>query len=166
MSTAPQQETSNPSRVAKQVGIPGSTLRLWAKQYAEFLSPGANPPAGEERRFTAADIETLKAVAQLRHNGMLPADIANRLRNTPAAGLQDGPGEGATPLHVPATTEPGHDAIQRFLQGAEVRDKLTDIDRRLERVEQRNTTLLLVLVAFAAGAVVVAVVVWLLGMVR
>ena len=166
MSTAPQQETINPSRAAKQVGTPPSTLRLWAKQYAEFLSAGANPPLGEERRFTVGDVETLKAVAQLRANGMQPADIILRLRNNPAAGLQDGPGEGATSLQVHAPTEPGHDAIQRFLQGAEVRDQLTAIDRRLERVEQRNSTLLLVLVAFAAGAVVVAVAVWLLSMLR
>ena len=166
MSTAPQQETINPSRVAKQVGVPPSTLRLWAKQYAEFLSPGANPASGEERRFTAGDIETLKAVAQLRHNGMLPADIANRLRNNPAAGVQDAPGQGAAPLQVHTPTEPGHDAIQTFLARTETADKLTDIDRRLERVESQRSTVLIAFVAFAAGAVVVAVVVWLLGMVR
>ncbi len=166
MSSSGIQETSNPSRAAKQVGIPVSTLRLWCKVYAEFLSAGANPPSGEERRFTGADLETLKAVAQLRGNGMQPADIILRLRNNPAAGLQDGPGQGATALQVHEPTDPSHDAIQRFLQGAEVRDKLTDIDRRLERVEQRNTTLLIAFAAFAAGAVVVAVVVWLLSMLR
>lgn len=166
MSTAPQQETINPSRAAKQVGTPPSTLRLWAKQYAEFLSAGANPPSGEERRFTPADVETLKAVAQLRANGMQPGDIILRLRNNPAAGLQDAPGQGATSLQVHEPADPSHDAIQRFLQGAEVRDKLVDVDRRLERVEHRNTTLLIAFAAFAAGAVVVAVVVWLLSIVR
>ncbi len=163
MSSSGIQETSNPSRAAKQVGIPVSTLRLWCKVYAEFLSAGANPPSGEERRFTVGDVETLKAVNQLRGNGMQPADIILRLRNNPAAGLQDGPGQGAAALQVHTPTEPGHDAIQTFLARTETADKLTDIDRRLERVEQRNTTLLIAFVAFAAGAVVVAVIAWLLS---
>lgn len=164
MSNAPQQETINPSRAAKQIGVPPSTLRLWARQYAEFLSAGANPSPGEERRFTAADVETLKAVVQLRNNGMLPADIANRLRNNPSAGLQDSPGEGAAALQVHAQGDTSHDAIQAFLARTETADKLTDIDRRLERLEGRNNTLLLMLAAFVAGVAFVVVVAWLVSL--
>lgn len=156
------QETFNPSRAAKQIGVPGSTLRLWAKTYAEFLSEGANPPTGEERRFTVADVETLKAVNQLRHNGMLPADIAQRLRNNLAGSPQSPPEQSTAPLAVPAAP---HDAIQAFLQRTDIDDRLRDVDRRLERMEHSRS----LLIAFAAGAVTVvavAVLVWLLTMVR
>ncbi len=160
------QETYNPSRAAKQIGIPNSTLRLWAKTYGEFLSEGANPASGEERRFTVADVETLKAVAQLRNNGMLPPDIAQRLRINAAAGQQDAPESPAAAPEVSTALAPAHDAIQTFLQASDVRDKLTDIDRRLERVEGHRNLVLVAVVAFAGGAVVVAVIAWLLSIMR
>jgi DNA-binding transcriptional MerR regulator len=160
------QETYNPSRAAKQIGIPNSTLRLWAKTYAEFLSPGANPPAGEERRLTVADVETLKAVNQMRHNGMLPPDIAQRLRINAAAGQQDAPQSIVAAVDVPTQAETSHDSIQRFLQASDVRDKLTDIDRRLERVEGQRTLVLVAVVAFVAGVVLVVAVVWIMSFMR
>jgi DNA-binding transcriptional MerR regulator len=172
------QETINPSRAAKQIGIPGSTLRLWAKTYAEFLSPGANPSPGEERRFTDADLEVLKAVNQLRHNGMLPVDIAQRLRNNLAAGQQDAPQSPVTALDVPAPANTPHDAIQAFLAHASVKlddvaDKVGDMGRRLESIEakaesRRNIILIVlaIIAAFVLGVVTVVAVTWLLSPVR
>lgn len=160
------QETYNPGRAAKQIGIPNSTLRLWCKTYGEFLSEGANPPAGEERRFTVADVEVLKAVAQLRNNGMLPPDIAQRLRNNAAGSPQDAPQSSVTELDVSTHANSQHDAIQTFLQRTEVNDRLRDIDARLERVESQRNLVLVAVVAFAGGAVVVAVVAWLLSIMR
>lgn len=161
------QETYNPSRAAKQIDVPPSTLRLWAKTYAEFLSEGANPPAGQERRFTVADVETLKAVNQLRHNGMLPADIAQRLRNNLAGSPQNAPEQAAAPLDVPAApADASHDAIQAFLQRTDVNDRLRDVDRRLERLEGQRTLVWVAVGAFAAGVLLVAAAVWILSMLR
>lgn len=159
------QETVNPSRAAKQIGVPGSTLRLWAKTYAEFLEPGANPSPGEERRFTVADVDTLKAVNQLRHNGMLPADIAQRLRNNRVTGQQDAPQAPVTELAVSTAANTSHDAIQAFLQRTDIDDRLRDVDKRLERLEGSRNTWLLVVAAFAAGVVLVVAIVVLLRMI-
>ena len=149
------QETINPSRAAKQIGIPASTLRLWAKTYAEFLSEGANPPTGEERRFTVADVETLQAVNQMRHNGMLPADIAQRLRINVAAGQQNAPQSIVAAVDVPTQANTSHDAIQAFLQRTDIDDRLRDVDRRLERVESwRNVVLIALVAALLGGGVV------------
>lgn len=157
----PTNQTFTPARAAKQIGIPGSTLRHWSKVYAEFLSEFSNPEPGTQRAFTGNDIETLKAVAQLRANGIGQDEIIARLRENPTTPPQK-------PLESPVSRsvvqndlDPSHDAIQRFLQASDVRDKLTDIDRRLERVESTRN----LFIAFAAGAVVVAVIavlVWLL----
>jgi len=156
------QETINPSRASKQIGIPASTLRLWSKTYAEFLSEGANPAAGEERRFTVADVETLQAVNQMRHNGMLPADIAQRLRINVAAGQQNAPQAIVAAVDVPTQAETSHDAIQAFLARTDIDDRLRDVNQRLERMEHNRN----LLIAFAAGAVTVAVIVWLLSLIR
>ena len=160
------QETYNPGRAAKQVNIPISTLRLWCKTYGEFLSAGANPPPGEERRFTVADVEVLKAVAQLRNNGMLPPDIAQRLRNNAATGQQDAPESSVTGIDVSTHANASHDAIQAFLQRTDINDRLRDIDTRLDRVEGQRNLVLVAVVAFAGGGVVVAVVAWLLSIMR
>lgn len=149
------QETYNPGRAAKQVNIPISTLRLWCKTYGEFLSAGANPPAGEERRFTVADVEVLKAVAQLRNNGMLPPDIAQRLRNNAATGQQDAPESSVTEIDVSTHANASHDAIQAFLQRTDIDDRLREVDRRLERVESWRNMILIALVAALLGGALV-----------
>lgn len=149
------QETINPSRAAKQIGIPVSTLRLWCKVYAEFLSPGANPPTGEERRLTVADVETLQAVNQMRHNGMLPADIAQRLRINVAAGQQNAPQSIVAAVDVSTQAETSHDAIQAFLQRTDIDDRLREVDRRLERVESWRNMILIALVAALLGGALV-----------
>ena len=161
----PANETYSPARAAKQVGIPGSTLRHWAKGYAEFLSPESNPEPGSERRFTDADVEVLKAIAQLRANDLQPDEIKARLRDNPATALQT-PVEGPASHDRPAPLVSAHDSIQAFLQRTEVLDAVKDVDRRLERLENRNNTIMIAAVAFTGGAVVVAMIVWLLGMVR
>lgn len=163
-------ETLPPARAARQIGVPPNTLRSWCRTYAEFLTPGANPAQGEERKLTPADVETLKAVAQLRANDIPPEDIITRLRENPDAATIAFPQK---PLESPVSRplvqndlEPAHDAIQRFLAASDLRDKLTDIDRRLEHVESQRNLVLVAVVAFAGGAVVVAVVAWLLSIMR
>lgn len=160
----PANQTFTPARAAKQVGVPGSTLRHWSKVYAEFLSDVSNPEPGTQRAFTGNDIETLRAIAQLRANGIGQDEIIARLRENPTMAQQK-------PLESPVSRplvqndlEPSHDAIQRFLQASDLRDKLTDIDRRLEHVESQRNTWLLVLAAFVAGVVLVVAIVVILRM--
>ena len=159
-------ETYNPARAAAAAGIPPSTLRLWAKVYNEFMSPGANPPPGEERRFTAADVEVMRAVAQLRANQLQPPEIIARLRSNPAETLQKPLESTVSPSAIGNDLATSHDAIQTFLARGELKDQLQSVDRRLERLESQRNLVIVAVLAFAAGAVVVSVIVWLLGMVR
>ncbi len=162
----PASETYNPARAAKQVGIPASTLRLWAKTYAEFLSPESNPAPGTERRFTDLDVEMLRAVAQLRANDLQPAEIIARLRANPTAPLQNATETPATPVKVVTDLDAAQNAVQTFLAHAgnkldDVASKIDGIDDRLQRVEHRRDIVIVAIAAFAAGAVVVAIIVWL-----
>ena len=162
----PTIETYNPSRAAKQVGVPGSTLRNWARVYAEFLSPGSNPEPGTERRFTDGDVETLHAVAQLRANGLEPGEIVARLRDNPAAGQQQGLQSILPALDAAggANLQPGPlESIIAVSVGKVdgIADKLEAVDRRLERVESQRSMILIAVLAFAAGVVLVAVIAWL-----
>ena len=160
----PVTDTFNPSRAAKQIGTPASTLRHWSKVYAEFLSPGANPGRNEERAFTVADIELLRAVVQLRANGLQPVEIVERLRQDPSAAL---PNHVATPTSRLDTPTGGNiqpasqNTPEAFLAVAtgrldDVARRTEAIDDRLKRVESTRWWIVAVIVAFAAGAVTVA----------
>ena len=169
-------ETLSPALAARQIGIPANTLRAWCRTYSEFLSPAANPPTGEQRRLTLGDVETLRAVASLRANSLPPETIINRLRVNPTGiteSLPKPPGAPQSPLEsivAPPVAHndlvPAHDAIQAFLQRTEALDKLTDIDRRLERVEHTRSLVWVALGGVAVGALLVSVIVWLLSMLR
>lgn len=169
-------ETFSPALAARQIGIPSNTLRNWCKVYGEFLSPSANPATGEQRRLTLGDIETLRAVAALRANDLPPETIISRLRANPSGITESlpkppqaatiAPGDVAALPAVGNDVAPAHDAIQAFLARTEALDKLTDIDRRLERVESQRSTVLIAVACFVGGGVFVAVVAWLASIVR
>lgn len=62
-----------PSQIGHLLNVNAQTLRRWAKDYAPFLSPGANPPKGQTRVFDTHDqrvflfISELRAVGQTNH---------------------------------------------------------------------------------------------------
>ena len=50
--------------------VSDTTLRTsWGVEFADYLSPSANPPKGEERRYTEDDLATLYTVATMRQTG-------------------------------------------------------------------------------------------------
>jgi transposase-like protein len=167
-------ETLPPARAARQIGIPPNTLRAWCKTYGEFLSPGATPGQGEERRLTPGDVETLKAVSQLRANDIPPEDIIARLRENPSVAttalppspesstIDSASVSATTTALAPATIDSGTLGFSRQTLETVVGDH----DRRLAALEGQRTIVWVAVGAFAAGAVVVAVIVWLLSMVR
>ena len=71
----PTDKRYTPHSAAQVVGIGVSTVRLWCREYAEFLSPLAAPAqAGQSRTLLESDIATLQLVKELRE----------RLRQIPA----------------------------------------------------------------------------------
>jgi DNA-binding transcriptional MerR regulator len=43
-----------------------NTIRQWSKTFEDFLTPGANPPKGETRRYSDDDGQVLALVAAMR----------------------------------------------------------------------------------------------------
>ena len=167
----PTNQTFTPARAAKQIGIPGSTLRHWSRVYAEFLSDVSNPEPGTQRAFTGQDVETLRAVAQLRANGVGQDEIIARLRENPTTGQQKPLESPTTGLDAPSRANMYPLPLESLLNASvgkvdAINDKLEAVDRRLERIESRRNTWLLVLAAFVAGVLVVVALVWILSMVR
>ena len=156
-------ERYTPTQTARHAGVSPNTVRVWAREYKDFLSEYANPAPGVDRSFTATDVATIQAIAQLRGNNLITADVKERLRQQPPQApdtLHDATNATNEAPDTPPVTNaivPAHDAIQAFLQRTDIDDRLRDVDRRLERMEHNRN----LLIAFAAGAVTVAVIVWL-----
>lgn len=64
-----------PSQIGELLNVDAQTMRRWAKDYAPFLSPGANPPKGQTRVFDTHDQRVFLFISQLRAVGQTATDI-------------------------------------------------------------------------------------------
>lgn len=113
----------------------------------------------------------MRAVAQLRANGVGQDEIIARLRENPTTGQQKPLESPTTGLDAPSRANMYPLPLESLLNASvgkvdAINDKLEAVDRRLERIESRRNTWLLVLAAFVAGVLVVVALVWILSMVR
>ena len=126
--------TFAPHDLAGMFDVSVMTIRRWAEHHAAHLSESANPTAGQPRRFTWADVETMRQIKALRDSG-LSVDAIN-------AKLTEANAEANTAVTVPVsvelapTAQEGPEASQlpvRVLEDLEKR-----IDAKIEAMEQRN----------------------------
>ena len=150
--------------------LPTNTIRNWTKQYASFLGPDANPPAGIERRYTPADVAVLRRVHELRNDRLVYADIAADLtaHRPVAVEVVTEEVEEVQPDVAAAPIQPVQDAPGTALAVPVVLD---DLLTRIARIEATNATApqqqrklavwvaVLVGVAIIAGVIVGAVLV-------
>jgi DNA-binding transcriptional MerR regulator len=50
----------------KAYGVQPNTIRHWSKNFADFLSPGANPEKGKRRMYSYDDAEVIALIAEMR----------------------------------------------------------------------------------------------------
>ena len=55
-------------QTATAAGVSPSTIRLWAREYSGYLSPGATPERGVQRQFIDDDIAVFRTVKAMRDN--------------------------------------------------------------------------------------------------
>jgi DNA-binding transcriptional MerR regulator len=156
-----------PADAAKEVGVTVNTIRNWCKDYAKFLSEGAQPGQGN-RVLSERDVEVFKYIAQLRKENMqqpqivlrlretrigqiVPAEPANNPTDEPAA-LQEAPQQALVPASLVIDTLR---SIEARLTALEQSQRATD--ERLQPVEAqrlRFDAVWLVVAAFIAGLIV------------
>jgi DNA-binding transcriptional MerR regulator len=83
-----------PQQVCAQLAVSASTLRAWSTEYRDYLSPAAQvgPSAGRaHRRYTTADIEVLKRIGELLHQGHRCEEVKQQLAPPDRGGEPVGP---------------------------------------------------------------------------
>lgn len=104
-----------PAQVAKVTNVTSQSIRNWSREYAAFLSPGANAQA---RLYTDEDVQILRLVADLRKSGMPRDEVAARLRNGDTAppvidaSPQIAPNEPQNELNTSLAMQMGFSALQ------------------------------------------------------
>lgn len=89
------------SYVLELFDISRETVRQWAAEFADYLSPGANPGDRLPRLFTDDDMRVLALVSQMKDEGKRYADVHAALRNGQRAEPPDKP---AAQVELTATT--------------------------------------------------------------
>ena len=86
--------------VVKRFGVSPQTVRTYADEFGHYLSPTANPPAGQQRNFTDEDLSVFALVVQLKHQGFtyeaIHAALSSGQRGDPSQ-QPDGKSEAAGP---------------------------------------------------------------------
>jgi len=67
--------------VGKFFDVSRETIRQWAIEYGDYLSPGANPAKGAYRQFTEDDMTVFAYIVQSKQFGLSPDDIAANLKS-------------------------------------------------------------------------------------
>ena len=84
--------------IATRFNVSRETARIWAKEFARYLSPGANPAKGNQRNFGLDDLPIFALIADMKEQGNTYEDIH--------VALQSGQ-RGAVPLTSPPTVGDG-----------------------------------------------------------
>ena len=144
--------TYTPATAAHTIGVHPNVVRKWCIAFRDYLSPEANPPAGQGRKLTASDVARLQLVRQWRSDGVEFNDIAPRLAQLPA-NEPSAPHIDVAP-ELPVLDKPGQ-AITSMVV-------LNDLAMRVAALESHNVNSQRrqwIVVAAIVGAVLVGVIV-------
>jgi len=155
-----------PAQAAKLIGVHANSVRSWCDEYADVLSESAR---SRPRLLLPSDVAVLQLVHSLRAEGLPRSAILDRLRQTPAADIQQ-PWLDAAALPAVATETPTAPPVAQLVP-VDVSALMTDlavlvdsratatqedvrrIDARLQRLETQRTLWIGVAVGLVAGVV-------------
>jgi DNA-binding transcriptional MerR regulator len=77
------------TQVAKLFSTVRETIRNWAIEFENELSPTANPGPGRQRAFSDSDLEIIALIASMKREGKLYSDIHAALANNQRGSVPD-----------------------------------------------------------------------------
>lgn len=131
--------------VCKLFNISQETVRVWATEFAPYLSPAATPGKNKHRFFSAQDMEVFSLVAEMKARGMAFAEIHATLQSG-----QRGRPPTLPPEDVQAIISSDHETRLAFevdklqlalLQAHEELRRNEEQLKELERIKEENIRL-------------------------
>jgi DNA-binding transcriptional MerR regulator len=132
------------SQAARAAGVSVSTIRQWAREFADHLSPGATPPKGQPRQFDEEDIAIFATAAVLRAQLVpyeeIEARIATGERLEPVPGARPSPDEEEEEGQAQGAPAAFSAALQLYdKQFSELQQRLAETQERLLEATERAT---------------------------
>jgi DNA-binding transcriptional MerR regulator len=124
-------------QVADRLGKHDNTIRKYAQQFAEFLSPA--PAKGEHRIFTDEDLRVIAFISKLSDSGMKLAEVYDALKRKMDEGTPFPP---VLPLLLP-TDKQGLITVQEMDARLAYKDaELKELTGRLEELRKQLADLI------------------------
>ena len=128
-----------PKQVADQLGLSGTTIRNYSRLWSDYLSPAANPQAGQPRQYSEDDLAVVATIAALRDNSATTEQIRAALdagqRLEPMRPLEedraDQPADHDQQAEARAAVNAAESAIAIY------RDRVTAVEARNEELTDR-----------------------------
>ena len=133
-----------PKQVANRLGLSSTTIRNYSHLWADYLSPSANPQAGQPRVYTEDDLAVLTTVAAMRDSQVsteairAALDAGQRLEPAPPverpadradqAADQADPGQASAAAAAAAAASTAIDIY---------RDRVTQLETRADQLADR-----------------------------
>lgn len=125
------EDTCAVSQAAKLVNASPNTIRTYSKDYKQFLSEGASPGHGQERRFRNEDIAVMVTIKALKSQRRPADDIIGALLEGERYEPGEQPPEAAPSTKKAETTDIATiDMLERFVVRYE--SHIDNLEGRLE----------------------------------
>ena len=127
-----------PKQLADRLGLSGTTIRNYSRAWSDYLSPSANPQAGQPRIYTEDDIAVITTIAALRENQVTTGQIRAALDEgqrlepmRPTVEEPTNPAEDDQPGQARAAVNAAESAIAIY------RDRMTAVEARNQELTDR-----------------------------
>jgi DNA-binding transcriptional MerR regulator len=130
-------DTFSTAQVARRFGVADQTVKNWAAEFAQYLSPTATPEPGKRRAFTVEDVAILAVVHEMVGRGRDTDAAHTALRaGQRGAGAIVAAQNGDTLITVQRDRDMLQGAVLelRSLLEAERASKQSEVDRRDQRI--------------------------------
>lgn len=137
-----------PKQLADRLGLSGTTIRNYSRLWSDYLSPSANPEAGQARLYTEDDIAVIMTIAALRDNQATTdqiraaLDAGQRLEPARPPEADQPTADHADPDPQAAAAQQARAAVEAAAATAEkqiaiYRDRVTAVEARADQLTDR-----------------------------
>jgi len=131
------------SQAGERLNIVPATIKNWANEFMNYLSPSATPEPGRTRMFTFEDLRVFTTIARLRRSKTHIADIHHILQSgerdelPPAAGKSLAPYPPAMAALKREISDLNGELERYRVENEQQRGSLRTFEKLLEQKEQR-----------------------------
>lgn len=133
-----------PKQVADSLGLSSTTIRIYSAKWSDYLSPAANPEAGQPRLYSDDDLAVLATIAALRDNQATADQIRDALdagqRLEPARPPLEHTRTTADQAGQPAAADQAQQAADRAAASTAIeiyRDRVNTLEARADQLADR-----------------------------